>query len=158
MKQSQMFKQCTARSAKSAGFTLVELMVTLVIAAILMTVAIPAYNSQVRKSRRTEAKTALLDLAGREERLYSTTNLYSSTPSDLGYGAAGATFPMTVGSGYYTVNVTNLVNNVVAGQQSTYRVVATPVAGKGQDLDTQCLTFSIDQTGNQQATTANCWK
>jgi type IV pilus assembly protein PilE len=136
----------------------VELMVTLVIAAILMTVAIPAYNSQVRKSRRTEAKTALLDLAGREERLYSTTNLYSSTPSDLGYGAAGATFPMTVGSGYYTVNVTNLVNNVVAGQQSTYRVVATPVSGKGQDLDTQCLTFSIDQTGSQQATTANCWK
>ena len=56
-------------TAMMTGFTLVELMVTLVVAAILATIAIPAYQNQIRESRRTEAKTALLDLAGREETL-----------------------------------------------------------------------------------------
>src|SRR5580658_4397423 len=91
---------------RSSGFTLIELMVALAIASLLIAIAIPTYISEVRKSRRTEAKTALVDLAGREERFYNTNNTYSSTPSDLGYGAVAATFPMTVGSGYYQVNVT----------------------------------------------------
>lgn len=141
------------------GFTLVELMVTLVIVSILISVAVPAYTSQTRKSRRTEARTALLDIAGREERLFSTTNTYSSTPSDLGYGAASATFPMTIASGYYTVTVV-----VAAGPPATFTVTATPVSGKGQDKDLQCASFSVVQTGAQAAknssgadATTNCW-
>ncbi len=44
--------------------------------------------SQIRESRRTEAKTALLDLAGREERFFSTNgSTYSSATADLGYTA-----------------------------------------------------------------------
>ena len=70
------------------GFTLIELMVTLVVASILLTIAIPAYFTQIRESRRTEARTALLDLAGREETLFSTQNLYSVVPATVGYGAA----------------------------------------------------------------------
>jgi len=42
----------------AAGFSLIELMVTVAIATILISIAIPAYNTQIRKSRRTEAKTA----------------------------------------------------------------------------------------------------
>jgi len=49
----------------AAGFTLVELMIVVVIASILLAIAVPSYMTQVRESRRTEAKTALLDLAGR---------------------------------------------------------------------------------------------
>ena len=100
-----MPKRIATRLPGSAGFTMVELMVVVVIASVLMAIAIPTYLDKVRKSRRTEAKTALLDLAGREERFYNTNNTYSSTPSDLGYGAVAAAFPMTVGSGYYQVSV-----------------------------------------------------
>ena len=56
----------------SRGMTLIELMMVVVIATILMSIAVPSYMSQVRQSRRIEAKTALLDLAGREERFFST--------------------------------------------------------------------------------------
>ena len=52
-------------SRRHAGFTLVELMITVVILAIVVSIAMPSYSVQVRKSRRTEARTALLDLAGR---------------------------------------------------------------------------------------------
>ena len=96
--------------------TLIELMVVVVIATILMSIAVPSYMSQVRQSRRIEAKTALLDLAGREERFFSTSvngANYSQTSTDLGY-PVGA-WPQVVGSGYYTVTVCGLGPGMSAG-------------------------------------------
>jgi type IV pilus assembly protein PilE len=144
-----------------SGFTLIELMVTLVVASILLTIAIPAYFTQIRESRRTEAKTALLDLAGREETLYSTQNLYSTVPTTVGY--SGGAFPIQVGSGYYSVNV--LVPNPAApAAQPSFIITATPVAGTSQAKDAPCQSFSVDQLGNQTALNAaggvnstTCW-
>ena len=156
------------RAAHSRGFTLIELMVVVVIATILVAIALPSYFAQLRQSRRTEAKTALLDLAGREERYFSTgangAN-YSATPADLGYGGA---FPQAVGSGYYTVSV------CVAGSGGApcapsaapgpmYTITATPVAGSSQASDAQCKSFSVDSVGQQYVgagstqTAAYCW-
>ena len=142
-----------------AGFTLIELLVAMVVVSILVGVAVPTYTAQTRKSRRTEARTALLDLASREERLFSTTNTYSTTPSDVGYGAAGTTFPMAIGSGYYNISVAT-----AAGPPATFTLTATPIGGKGQDRDPQCASFGVDQTGRQVATdssgndaSSKCW-
>jgi type IV pilus assembly protein PilE len=141
-----------------AGFSLIELMVTVMIAAILLTIAVPAYQTFIRKSRRTDAKTAVLDLAGREETLFSTWNKYSVTPADVGYVGA---FPQPVGSGYYTITV------VVPSPTSpapSFLVTALPVAGTSQVLDAPCQQFSVDQLGNQTAldsggavNTQTCW-
>src|SRR5271167_3137048 len=100
-----MTKHTTPAKMSVSGFTLIELVITMAIVAVLATVAVAAYTSQVQKSRRTDARSALLDLAGREEKLFSTNNAYSATPSDLGYAPVGTPFPISVGSGYYTVNV-----------------------------------------------------
>ena len=86
----------TSRRTDSRGFTLVELMVVIVIASILMAIAIPSYKNSIRKSRRTDAKTALLDLAGREERFMSTNGSYTTSFANLGYASWGAAF----GGGY----------------------------------------------------------
>jgi type IV pilus assembly protein PilE len=130
-------------------------MITVVVAAILAAVALPAYNIQIRKSRRTEARTALLDLAGRAERMYSTSNSYFGTtsagqllPPDLGYTG---TWPITVGSGYYTISLSN-------STAATYTFTATATTFGGQSLDTTCATFSVDNAGNQTATDPTCWK
>jgi type IV pilus assembly protein PilE len=140
----------------SAGFTLIELMVTLVIATILITIAVPAYTTQMQKSRRTDAKTAVLDLAAREERVFSTTNAYSSTATDMGYTA----FPQSVGSGYYTVSVTVPDPAQVPVTPTTFIVTATPVAGGPQAKDAQCTSFSVNQLGVRTATGTQgnaCW-
>jgi type IV pilus assembly protein PilE len=142
-----------AQRRTAAGFTLVELMVTVGIVAILAAIALPAYNNSVRKSRRTEAKTALLDLAGREERYYNTNNAYTATATSLGYTGA---FPMVVGTGYYSVSIA--VTAAAAGVLPTYTITATP-ATADQLKDTACLTFSLTNTGLQTATTMpTCWQ
>jgi type IV pilus assembly protein PilE len=144
---------------RSSGFSLIELMVTVVIISVLVGIAVPSYIDKVRKSRRTEAKTALLDLAGREERFYNTNNTYSSTPSDLGYGAVAAAFPMSVGNGYYTVNVA--FTPYVVGPPAvapTYTITATPIGN--QTKDTACANFTLTSTGLQTSTpnVTDCWK
>jgi type IV pilus assembly protein PilE len=150
-----MLMPLQSRKHASLGFTLIELMVTVAIVSILATIAVTSYSSQVQKSRRTEAKSALLDLAGREERLFSTTNTYSSDEAFLGYATAAGT-PMTnmpFGNGYYTLTA--------AATATTYTLTAIPVAGNSQAGDTTCGSFTLNQLGVQgvtgTGTAASCW-
>jgi type IV pilus assembly protein PilE len=159
--RNTMLGTCTARKgARAAGFTLIELMVTVVIVSILASIAVPSYMSSVRKSRRTEAKTALLDLAAREERYLATNTTYSDTAADLGY----SNLPGPTSSGYYQLAVN--VTSPTATAAATFTATATAVAGKGQDKDTNCSVFKVTQTGVQSSAnsggtdttaTGGCW-
>lgn len=142
-----------------SGFTLIELMVTVVIISILAAIAVPSYTSSVRKSRRTEARTALLDLAGREERYLAAFNHYSDTAADLGYSA----FPSLTVSSYYNLKVT-ATSDGTATAAASFTAQAVPVAGHGQDKDLSCQVFQIDSTGTQSSTnstsadsSSTCW-
>jgi type IV pilus assembly protein PilE len=145
----------------SSGFTLIELMVTVAIVTILATIAVTSYTSQVQKSRRTEAKSALLDLAGREERLYSTTNAYSMDEAFLGYATVSTQMTnMTFGNRYYTLTAV-VPDPAQAAGIASYILTATPVAGNSQASDTTCKAFSVNQLGVQTVTgtgtAASCW-
>jgi len=132
----------------SRGFTLIELMIVVVIATILLSIAIPSYQQQIRQSRRTEAKTAILDLASREERFLSTNPTgYTVVAANLGYGA----LPTVIGSGYYTMTVCSPACAPSAAAAPSYTVIATPVAGSSQAQDTQCTAFAVDSAGQQYA-------
>src|ERR1700728_3535523 len=129
-----------------SGFSLIELMVALAIVAILAAIALPMYSKQVQQSRRVDARTAILDIAGREERYLNNSSSYTTSPANLGYTAAAA-FPMTVGSGYYQVNVTVAAAGPPLGP--TFTAYATPVAGSSQLNDLACQYFSVTNTGAQ---------
>jgi type IV pilus assembly protein PilE len=155
---------------QSDGFTLIELMVVVVIATILLSIAIPSYMSQVRESRRTEAKTALLDLAGREESFFSTNgSTYTNVAANLGYTG----WPATTPNGYYQINWGGANSSCIAAQGGglacdpnanapngpSYYLTATPIGTQAND--TQCGTFAVDSLGNQFTTgtlpSAQCW-
>ena len=151
------------------GFTLVELIVAMVILATLAAIAIPSYNQYVLKSHRTEVKSALMDAASLEERFFSTSNLYTNNPMQLGYGVAAT--PVTVGTGYYIIsNITVTLPVAPAGASpggtpATYLITAVPNPGSMQVNDTQCAVFTINSAGQQTAlnsggtdNTANCWQ
>ena len=160
---------------RASGFTLIELMVVVAVASILVAIAVPTYQNQIRHSRRTDAKTALLDMAVRQEKFLTLNNSYTTTAASLGYSA----LPTLIGSNYYNMYVcvgtattstaTTTPCTAVTGTTGTSFVVsAIPVAGMSQAGDSQCLYFAIDNTGTQYSvnstagtgttTTSTCWQ
>ncbi len=150
---------------QNKGFTLIELVIAMVIVAILAAIAVPSYSNYVRKSRRTEAKSVLLDLASLEERYYSTQNAYTATAADLGYAA----FPATTASTYYSIAAPTVVAAVApttaapAGSPATFSITATAVGD--QVNDTACRTLTVTSSGAQSATDSasavnsqTCWR
>src|SRR5262249_16774493 len=131
--------------------------------------ASPPNRTGVPDPRRTEAKTAVLDLASREERYFSTNGAsYSTTPADLGYAGA---FPANVApDNYYQITVCTAAAapatpacdpNPNPPPGPSYYITARPVAGTSQAADAQCQSFSVDSTGQQFATGTpppqECW-
>jgi type IV pilus assembly protein PilE len=159
-----MRAQRQRHKAKPAGFTLIELMIAVAIVGILATIAATSYQRQVIQSHRTDARTALLDLAGREEKLFSTTNQYSAIPSVLGYGTATTAVSFPVGSSngnnYYNVLITT-PDPLQPANPNSYTITATPIPGSPQAADTTCTSLTVNQLGQQTAmpaaNTATCW-
>lgn len=71
-----------------SGFTLIELMITIVIVGILAGVALPAYQNSVKKSHRSAAQAEMLDIANRQQQYLLTSRGYATSFSDLGYTVA----------------------------------------------------------------------
>jgi type IV pilus assembly protein PilE len=143
---------------RARGFTLIELMIVVAIIGILAAIAFPAYNQSVRKSRRSDAKAALLDLAQREERYLSTANQYTTSAPLLGYGGSATVTtanPMNITSGsasYYQLAVS-------APTSTTFTATATPQGAQATDT---CGTYTLSNTGTQgvsggTGTPADCW-
>jgi len=116
-----------------AGFTLIELMITVAVVAILAAIAIPSYQDQVRKSRRAQVKADLVESGQVLERWRTVKNTYSGTvPGVL------AQSPRT-GTAQYTIALT-------AQTSGTYLLTATPTATSGQNNDT-CGVLTLNQAG-----------
>lgn len=129
------------------GFTLIELMITVAIVAILASVAVPAYTDQVRKSRRSDAQSFAADVAARQQQFLLDRRAYAvsitGAPSANGLGL---TIPSSV-SNFYTVTTTP--NNVAP---PSFVVTMTPVGAQAAD---HCSEMSINNAGAK--TPANCW-
>jgi type IV pilus assembly protein PilE len=136
-----------------AGFSLIELMVTVAIAAILAAIAYPSYTQYVMRSRRSDAKAALLDLAARQERIFSIQNQYTNDPTTLGYPTAFPVNVLSSGQAYYRLRVT------LGAQPTSYTAFADPIGP--QAADAACGTYSITNLGVQSVTgtqsAASCW-
>lgn len=156
-------KTCTPsggarRGHGAGGFTLIELMITVAVVAILAATAVASYQSSIRKSRRQDAKSALLDLAAREERYYTLNNAYSNgttVPNSLGYA-----LPANLGSGATPDYILSVVAPVAA-TGTTFSLQAVP---QGDQVNDSCGTYTLDNFGNQSnivggvaAPVAGCW-
>jgi type IV pilus assembly protein PilE len=124
---------------KSRGFTLVEIMTVVVIIGILMAIAIPAYQDQMRKGRRTDAQTFVAQVAQKEQAYLLDARAYalgSTALTDL-----GLTTPTTVAQ-HYTVTV----EPATATTPPSFTVVATPTSS----VQTADGTLKFLHTGDRQ--------
>ncbi len=126
------------------GFTLIEIMIAVVVIAIMAAIAFPSYSEQVRKSRRADAKSTLLDIANKEQRYMLDNRSYGSL-NDLGLG--GTTVPSE--EGYYIISITP------ASPTTSFTLTATATGSQVDDTD--CSTFTVDQKGTKSGTSSQCW-
>jgi len=101
--------------AHAAGFTLIELMIVVAIMAVLVSIAFPAYNNQMIKSRRTDAERAMVEYGQALERYFTANGKYASSGT-----TCGATLPSN--SSYYNfscaVDATSGVATITATAQT----------------------------------------
>ncbi len=131
------------------GFTLIELMMTVAVVAILAAVAYPSYRNQLLRSHRVEAKSALLQMQVAQEKYFLQNNAYGSLTA-LGL-SAGTSYDTP--NGYYRITVTL----PATPPNTTYTAQATALGG--QTSDTACATFTIDNMGaTTPSPSTGCWK
>lgn len=129
----------TSRHAR--GFTLIELMVTVAIVGILASIALPAYNAYVQRSRVPPALDALSSVATRLEQRFQDTGGYPTAA-----GCGGLLMPTPAN---FTMSC--------ASTATTFTVTAT---GSGPMLG---YTYTIDQAGarvtvaHPKGAVATCW-
>ncbi|GHA76252.1 type IV pilin protein [Cognatilysobacter bugurensis] len=137
---------------RAGGFTLIELMITVAIVAILASVAMASYQGSVVKTRRGNAKACLTEVAQALERRYTTKMTYAAD-------AAATDVLPAVGcrteiASFYTVSA---VDTLTA---SAYELRAVP-QGKQETADTLCGTLGITNTGtkkeNGTGSVSDCW-
>jgi type IV pilus assembly protein PilE len=125
--------------SRARGFTLLELMVTLCVAAIIAAFAVPGYRSHVARAHRLEAATALHRAAQFvEAALAARTSGSSADPVAL---AAGFDQAPANGAPFYTLRL--LTDSATNGG---YAIEAEPVATGPMQGD-PCGVFIIDATG-----------
>ena len=125
--------------ATARGFTMIEVLIAVVIVAILVTIALPAYNNTLVRSNRAAAQSYLLDLANREEEYLLDARTYTTTVAEL------LAVPTTVVP-YYTVTIAVPAGSILA---NAYKITATPVATSIQRNDGS---LTIDQDGAKSGT------
>lgn len=105
-------------------------MIAVVVTGILLALAYPAFTDSVRKSRRSEAFTALAALQQAQERWRSNNPSYAGAPATLSLGTT------TTPGGYYTLSIGN---NTDVGYDAT----ASAVSGSSQASDGSCAKLSV---------------
>lgn len=128
------------------GFSLIELMITVAIVAILAAIAYPSYDQHVIKTRRAAATTCLMERAQFMERYYTTNLSYKDAP------APAQCQDLT---GHYVVSAV-----AAAASDTTYTFQAVP-QGRQAAKDTRCGTLSLDHRGVRgetgSGTVEDCW-
>lgn len=152
---------------KFAGFTLIELMVTVAIVGILATIALPAYSEYILRSQLTEPMTELasarviLEQYYQDNRQYGTTGAPSTWTTCPGSAPVGKYFNYSCG---WRTSPPLATAYGTDGQNQSFMVIATGIAS----TPTAGFVYAIDQRNGKQTITApvgwaaatmptNCW-
>jgi type IV pilus assembly protein PilE len=156
------------------GFTLIEVMITAAIVAILASIAIPSYMDSVTKSRRKDAQGALEGFANAMERHFNSVNSYcDAADTTTGVAVTGCGDATTQDSGKPWNRIYsdkspvdgndtfyNLTINAVS--PSTYTLRATPVGPQANNGILQLTNIggrSWDKDNNGTISTSeNTWE
>lgn len=142
-----------SHATRSAGFTLIEMMIVVAIVAILAAIAVPSYTSYITKSKRVAAQGCLSQIAGYMERYYTTNLRYDQDASKV---ANPYLMPDCAGAAQTGDSYDYPAPAGAALTATAYTITAVP-KGAQQKRDTKCGTLSLDQSGQRSAASQGCW-
>lgn len=148
-----------ASRRRAAGFTLMEIMVVVIVVGILAAIGLPSYQEAMRKSRRTDARETLMEVASRQEQFMLDRSTYTADMVDLGYDLEDADDPVISENEHYSIDRIDTADCDIAAT-TCYVLRAEPLETSPQSEDERCQTFILDSTGAQTATGTdadNCW-
>ncbi|ASF17345.1 type IV pilin protein [Shewanella sp. FDAARGOS_354] len=125
------------------GFTLIEVMITVVIVGILASIAYPSYIDYITKSARSEGVAAVMKVVNLQEQYYLDNRTFATDMTKLGLAAN----PFLTENGHYSVGSTGT---------DAYTITAT-AKGSQASRDTTCATITITSVG-VKGPSAECWK
>lgn len=129
------------------GFTLIELLVVLAIIAMLAAYAIPNYRQYVVRSKRADAQSTVLEIAGMYEKFYANTNAYP-------VGLTGGGTSLSLNSTFLTLDDYTIATGTPVAP-ATWRIEATATGAQLTD-DTVCPTIWLNNLGGRGPSDA-CW-
>lgn len=135
-------------SPRRAGFTLIELMITVAVVAILAAIAYPSYEQYIRKGKRATAQGALMDLASKQQNHLLDRRTYLASGTEAGLGTLGFSKPSEIQNDYtFSCPPANCTSTAFTVQA----VPSAALAAKGEQ------TLTIDQTGVKSPVQSGYW-
>ena len=137
---------------KSKGFTLIELMMVVAIIGIIAAIAYPSFSDSMMKARRSDARSALLEIAIQQAKLRGNCTTYGSS-----LGSANSCSNKTVkgsatsNEGYYKIAVSGATGNAY-----TLTATAQGVQAKDTGCTSLTVTFNASNPKGLKAPAA-CW-
>jgi len=139
---------------RRGGFTLIELMITVAIIAILSAIAMPSYLDYVRKGKRADARAQIQAASIAQEKYRLNNATYANTTAAIatacGTATVGCACPSEQG------NYCLAAPTVVSG--STYTLTANATS-TSQLADTGCtaITYRVNGTTISYGPSPSCW-
>ncbi len=138
-------KTASTPMSRQRGLTMIELLITVSIIAILGAIAFPAYERQTMKAKRADGIAFLMEIASKQERYIVDNGSYATSLSALGYSGS------TSDKGVYDVSV------ATANNDQQFTLTATPQGAQAND---ECGALILDNLGNhtwENAAATKCW-
>lgn len=130
------------KQANLFGFTLLEVIITLLVISILATMALPAYTTQLLKGRRSEGYSALNTIMLAQQRHIISNGSYTADLTQLGY-----TDPYPTPSGFYRVSADSCDQRSV---DQCIKLVAHAQGEQKKDRNGLAGSISLDSFGRKQ--------
>ena len=131
------------RSKKLAGFTLIEVLITVVIVGILAAIALPMYFDFITRSKIIDGTTKLGDFRSKMEKYFMDNRMYVTV---TGGAVCGVADPAPSTSDYFAITCGG-------ASDTTYTITATGIVARGMSG----FVYTVNQTNAKSSTGPAGW-